>query len=96
MDGPVPDVDSQAPLRGHPHPAPPGAPGPGNPHSGRLHAFIYWRRWEEMRFSNGLGRRKALLALWEQKATAPFLPPPVLLSERNDLLETHRERLMAG
>lgn len=29
MDGPVPDVGSQAPLRGHPHPAPSSAPGPG-------------------------------------------------------------------
>lgn len=98
MDGPVPDVGSQAPLRGHPHPAPSSAPGPGTPGTRILGVFT--------RLFIGRGGRKCdsvmaspagkLCALWERKAAAPLPPPPGLLSEHNDPLETHRERLMAG
>lgn len=66
-----------------PRAPPPGAqqrprPGnPGNPHSGRLHAFIYWPRWEEMRFSNGLARRKALRFVGAKGGRPPPSPSRV-------------------
>lgn len=66
-----------------PRAPPPGAQqrprsgNPGNPHSGRLHAFIYWPRWEEMRFSNGLARRKALRFVGAKGGRPPPSPSRV-------------------